>query len=96
MKKVSKKEKNRIFLCFLICLSLFIYTGSLTFNYWKRISSNQKAYKELTNAYSKLLEEEENYKAEMAKLDNPEYVAKYAREKYLYSKEGEKILRIIK
>ena len=29
------------------------------------------------------------------KLQDPEYVAKYAREKYLYSKDGELIIKIV-
>ena len=31
----------------------------------------------------------------IGKLQDPEYQARYAREKYLYTKEGEKILTII-
>ena len=31
---------------------------------------------------------------DVEKLKNPEYAARYAREKYLYSKDGEKILKI--
>lgn len=96
MRKISKKEKTRILLCFFLCLGLFIYTGSLAYNYWTRIISNQNNNKELNIVYSNLLADEAEFKAEMAKLENPDYVAKYAREKYLYSKEGEKILRIIK
>ena len=33
-------------------------------------------------------------KSEVAKLQDPDYVARYAREKYLYSKSGEIIIRI--
>ena len=32
---------------------------------------------------------------DVIKLQDPEYVAKYAREKYLYSKDGELIIKII-
>ena len=41
-----------------------------------------------------LEEQEEILKTDIQKLEDPEYVAKYAREKYLYSKEGELIIRI--
>ena len=39
-------------------------------------------------------EKEEELKVDANKLQNPDYVARYAREKYLYSKEGEFILQI--
>ena len=42
-----------------------------------------------------LLEKEENVlESDIQKLKDPAYVARYAREKYLYSKEGEIIIRI--
>ena len=41
-----------------------------------------------------LKEEEEVLNSDIKKLQDPEYVARYAREKYLYSKEGELIIRI--
>jgi cell division protein FtsB len=40
------------------------------------------------------LAEEENLKEEINRLQDPEYMAKYAREKYLYSKNGEIIIKI--
>ena len=41
-----------------------------------------------------LKEEETTLSDDVEKLKNPEYAARYAREKYLYSKYGEKILKI--
>ena len=41
-----------------------------------------------------LREKEEELKVDADKLQNPDYIARYAREKYLYSKEGEFILQI--
>ena len=41
-----------------------------------------------------LREKEEKLKVDANKLQNPDYIARYAREKYLYSKEGEYILQI--
>ena len=46
--------------------------------------------KELTS----LKEKEEELKVDANKLQNPDYIARYAREKYLYSKDGEFILQI--
>ena len=36
----------------------------------------------------------EELETNVKKLEDPEYLARYAREKYFYSKEGELILRI--
>ncbi|NLC48199.1 MAG: septum formation initiator family protein, partial [Tenericutes bacterium] len=44
--------------------------------------------------YSEKLTEEETLKSEINKLKDPEYMARYAREKYLYSKNDEIIIKI--
>lgn len=41
-----------------------------------------------------LQKEKEVLETDIMKLENPDYIAKYVREKYFYSKEGELILRI--
>ena len=41
-------------------------------------------------------QKEEKLNSDVEKLKNPEYVARYLREKFLYSKEGEYIIRIPK
>ena len=38
--------------------------------------------------------EQKEYTVKLEKLQDPDYVARYAREKYLYSKDGEIIIRI--
>ena len=43
---------------------------------------------------SKLKEEEEYLNMEVEKLKDPDYVARYAREQFLYSKDGEFNIRI--
>ena len=45
-------------------------------------------------SYKNKLSEEEELKSEINKLQDPEYVARYAREKYLYSKDDEIIIKI--
>ena len=39
-------------------------------------------------------DKEDEFNKTVAKLQDPDYVARYAREKYLYSKDGEIIIRI--
>ena len=41
-----------------------------------------------------LEEEQQILETDIQKLEDPDYIAKYVREKYFYSKEGEVILRI--
>ena len=42
----------------------------------------------------KLSDEEKVLESDIQKLEDPTYVARYAREKYLYSKDGELLIRI--
>ena len=56
---------------------------------------NKKEKKDLETKYSKLLSDKEVLETDVKKLQDPDYVAKYAREKYLYSKDGELIIKIV-
>ena len=56
--------------------------------------NNEK--KEKDTKYIELQEESEHLKNEITKLNNPEYLARYARENYSYSKDGELIIKIDK
>ena len=47
----------------------------------------------LQNSYEELLDTEEALKAEVQKLQDPDYVERYAKEKFLYTKDGEIIIR---
>lgn len=95
MKKVNKGAKRRLLCLFTIFVLLITYVSCTTFSYWKEILANMKQEKELEEKYAKLLEDKEILEDDVVKLQDPEYVAKYAREKYLYSKDGELIIKII-
>lgn len=49
---------------------------------------------DLKYQYSSLKEKAEDLKIEINQLNDPEYLAKYARENYSYSKEGEYIIKL--
>jgi len=87
-----KKYRLRL----LIYLGLLVSIGAILslscFSTWKQIVANRKTKEELTSKYSELLENEESLEGEVVKLHDPEYVAKYAREKYLFTKDGELII----
>ena len=95
VKKVNKGAKRRLLLFFSIFMFLLCYVGYSTFDYWKQIYKNMEETKELEKKYEELLADKEILESDVVKLQDPDYVAKYAREKYLYSKDGELIIKII-
>jgi len=54
----------------------------------------KKEKKELDNKLVSLQEKKTKLENDVNKLEDPEYLARYAREKYFYSKNGELIIRI--
>ena len=93
-KKKSKKSRKRIFLLgfgsvFIICATTFTIG-----RYWVEIFEKYQEKKDLENELTALKEKEEELTVDANKLQNPDYIARYAREKYLYSKDGEYILQI--
>lgn len=94
MKKVTKKQKRRILLLSVLIIPLLTLFISNLFSYWSQIYKNVKEKEELQAQMNEQLDEEEKLKKEINKLQDPEYIAKYAREKYLMSKNGEIIIRI--
>lgn len=89
MTKITKKDKRRVLIWGLLITIIISYIGVFSFNYWSKIMANRKEKIDLENKYNKLLSEEDQLNEEIKKLQDPEYVAQYAREKYGYSKEGE-------
>lgn len=93
-KKYTIKTKGRmlvIFLFFGAIISTLSYT--LFFNL-KQVNDMKHELKDLKKEKKVLVEQEEATLADIERLSDPVYVARYAREKYFYSKEGEIILRI--
>ena len=94
MKKVSKKAKRRVTILTVLLIGLIVGLGASFFSNWATILENKKEASKLNSEYKELLEKETALKSEVTKLQDPDYVARYAREKYLYSKNGEIIIRI--
>lgn len=94
MKKgVTKKEKRRLTLFVLLFLFVISFMCINIFPDWLKIMANKKELEGLENSYKELLDSEEALKAEVQKLQNPEYVERYAKEKFLYTKPNEIIIR---
>lgn len=71
--------------------------ASLSYSFFSNVSKiieikNEK--KALNDKIASLKEEQEKLNLDLKKLEDPEYVARYAREKYMYSKDGEIIIRL--
>ena len=78
----------------IVFLSLGVFLIKSIFETSVQIYDKEKEKKEFTIRLEKLKEKEEELNNTVTKLSNPDYVARYAREKYLYSKNGEIIIRI--
>ena len=96
MSKYKKKLKPRKRAIFLV-LGSFAIIVAVTFSigkYWVEILEKYQEKQDLEKELLALKEKEEELQVDANKLQNPEYMARYAREKYLYSKDGEYILQI--
>lgn len=92
--RVTKKAQRRFLL--LGSLSIVIITLVIVSisTYWMQIYRKGLEKKFLVEQINNLKEQEIELKVEVQKLQDPNYIARYAREKYLYSKDGEFIIRI--
>ncbi len=96
-KKNSKRKRNRRMLLLGFGSLAIIVAMTLTIGkYWVEIIDKYKEKKELEERLVQLQQEEKVLKLDASKLQDPDYVARYAREKYLYSKDGEFIIKIPK
>ena len=92
--KKTKKEKKRLFVLsvsILTLLSVLVYSVATT---CPSILENKSKIKELNKEYNELLSNEEKLVSEVTKLQDDEYVARYAKEKFMYSEDGEIIIRM--
>lgn len=88
------KKTKRMFSLVLISLAIIGFTTFTIGKAWFEIYEKYKEKKELDKKYVKLKEKESQLRVDAGKLQDPDYIARYAREKYLYSKDGEIILKI--
>lgn len=93
-KRKTSKNKIRLFLAFVICSGITVILGYNLFTNIIGINNMLKEKKELSNQIVKLEDEKKALESDIMKLENPDYIARYVREKYFYSKDGEVILRI--
>ena len=100
MAKIKKKKKVLNFkairttfimpICLLI-IGVCIFSGC---DYSAKILDKYKEKDELNQNLIVLKEEEQKLTVDVERLQNPEYVGRYLREKFLYSKNDEYIIKI--
>ena len=93
-RRISKASKRRLTFFGTFSLVLIMYfCFSLIYNIYTIYDLN-KQKNELEKLYMDLQEEAESLKIDIEKLNDENYLANYAREHYLYSKDGEYIIQM--
>lgn len=94
-KKKKKHQHKRMKVLFISAffIVLIYYLSFNLIDSLNKINSISKEKEELENRIASLVEEEKKLESDIQKLEDPTYIARYAREKYLYSKDGELIIR---
>ena len=90
----TNKEKKRLIIISLTMIVLLFYLGFNVYSDFNKIKANKTTTNQLKAEYESLLDEEKKLNSEVTKMQDSEYVARYAKEKYMYSSDDELIIRI--
>lgn len=91
---IKKKRTRRMFLLGFSSIAIIITLTFTIGKYWIEIFEKYKEMQELEIKLEELQEKEKQLKLDADKLKDPDYIARYAREKYSYSKDGEFVIKI--
>ena len=91
IKKTVKRRATILGIFFFIVFIVLIVT-SLSYVYQIRNLKNEE--RKLEEQLKELKLSEEELSVEINRLKDPNYIAKYAREKYYYTKDGEYVIKI--
>ncbi len=95
MPKKKKQVKKPVIVFGLLAIIGIVYFVATFIKYNIDIQKLKQEEKDLNLKLSTLKHESENLKTEIEKLKDPEYITRYAREEYSYSKEnGEYVIKI--
>jgi cell division protein DivIC len=93
--KISmKKNVKRLLVFGLFSVAVIVFVFVSVYNIINQIVDKYKEADELEKKLAALTVEEEELNNEINRLQDKDYLARYAREKYFYSKNGELIIRI--
>lgn len=93
-KKISEKSKRRLTILAPLSLLIIFFFIFTTITYTVNIINLKSQELELQQKLIALEQKEEDLNSEIIKLKDPDYIAKYAREKYYYTKDGEYVIKI--
>ncbi len=93
-KKKPHSSGKYIFILSVAIISLGIFAFITLSKVVFQIHDKKQEASELEDRLADLKDNEEKLESEINRLQDPEYLARYAREKYFYSKENELIIRI--
>lgn len=91
-KKIGRKGRFAFLLVCVISI-LVVFVGTI-FKDWLQIVENKHSLAVMNVHYEELLEEETSLTSEVTKLHDRDYIARYARERYMYSLPGEIIIKM--
>lgn len=93
-KKIPKASKHRLMIFGTLSIFLMGYFFVTLITYTIHINKLKNEEKALNNQLLSLKDDAEDLSTTIQKLKDPDYVARYARENYLYSADGEYIIKI--
>lgn len=93
-RKISRVSKRRLRFFGTLCVLVIFYSLFLTLYNGYTIYQLSIEKNKLEQKLLNLQEESENLRTDISKLNDEEYLANYAREHYMYSKDGEYIIHI--
>ena len=95
-RKKASRHKIRFFLAFVVFSTITAILGYNLFSNITVINEMKAEKKALKDKIATLQEEKKELETDIKRLEDSDYIAKYVREKYFYSKDGELILRMDK
>ncbi len=93
-KKISGKTKRRVTLIVMLTIGILVVFSLNVLKMLSQINEKNLEASFLKEEILRLQDEEAYLRVEVEKFNDPDYVARYARERYLYSKDGEFTIKI--
>lgn len=99
IQKKNRKRRRQLMYRRILTMSLLIgfFLVASVFMYTERLAKLTEAKANLAayqQQYDELITKQEYYRSEISKLENEDYIAKLAREKYFKSEEGEILFKL--
>jgi len=91
-RKTTKAIKRRLVITVPVTLLVRIFAIVTTVIELNKIKNYKEEEKKLIEELEMLKSDAESLNIEITKLSSPDYIARYAREKYLYTKDGETVV----